>query len=133
MKKEKFEMKKKIKGNEAKKSILRREAKQGEKVEAKQYDKFSSNLNHYVFKNIEHQVATNNKYSSLQAEQLFNSGKKFSWFKFYTKPAVKFVECYILKLGFLDGWAGWVIAKGASYSVFLKWSKLYELEKLKNT
>ena len=31
--------KKKIKGNEAKKLILRREAKQGEKVEAKQSEK----------------------------------------------------------------------------------------------
>jgi glycosyltransferase involved in cell wall biosynthesis len=101
-----------------------------EKVEAKNYSMLASNLNHYVFRNIEHQVSTNNKYSSLQAKEMFKQGKRFSWFKFFTKPAVKFFECYFLKLGFLDGWAGFVIAKSASYSVFLKWAKLYELERL---
>jgi glycosyltransferase involved in cell wall biosynthesis len=101
-----------------------------EKVEAKNNKKLSADLNHYVFRDIHHQVATNNKYSGLQAKEMFASGKKFSWFRFFTKPAVKFFECYILKLGVLDGWAGFVIAKSASYSVFLKWSKLYELERL---
>ena len=100
-----------------------------EKVEAKVYETFTCCLNHYVFKNIEHQVATNNKYSTLQAEQMFASGKKFSWFHFLTKPTVKFVECYFLKLGFLDSWAGFVIARSAAYSVFLKWAKLREREK----
>ena len=101
-----------------------------EKVEADSYGYLTSNLNHYVFRDIEHQVSTNNKYSSLQAQQMKNYGKRFSWFHFFTKPSVKFLECYILKLGFLDGWAGYVIARSAAYSVLLKWSKLYELEKL---
>ncbi len=101
-----------------------------EKVEAASYQKLTGDLNHYVFKNIEHQVATNNKYSSLQAKEMAAKGKNFSWFHFFTKPAFKFFECYFLKLGFLDGWAGFVIAKSASYSVFLKWSKLYEIKEL---
>lgn len=101
-----------------------------EKVEASSYDKLACDLNHYVFKNIEHQVATNNRYSSLQAKEMAAKGKSFSWFYFFTKPCVKFFECYFLKLGFLDGWAGFVIAKSASYSVFLKWSKLYEIKEL---
>lgn len=101
-----------------------------EKVEASSYNNFASDLNHYVFKNIEHQVSTNNRYSSLQAKEMLAKGKNFSWFHFFTKPAVKFFECYVLKLGFLDGWAGFFIAKSASYSVFLKWSKLYELKEL---
>lgn len=99
-----------------------------EKVQAKAQQDFVSCLNHYVFKNIEHQVQTNNRYSSLQAQEMFKNGKKFSWFHFFTKPSVKFIECYIWKLGFLDGWAGYVIARSAAYSVFLKWSKLRELE-----
>jgi glycosyltransferase involved in cell wall biosynthesis len=104
------------------------EARIHEKVEAKSYEKLVSNLNHYVFKNIEHQVQTNNRYSSLQAEKMFSEGQRFSWFHFFTKPMVKFVECYFLKLGFLDFWAGYIIAYNAGYSVFLKWSKLRELE-----
>ena len=99
-----------------------------EKVEATHYKTMTNHLNHYVFKNIHHHIAKNNDYSGLLANKLFRSGKKFSWFHFFTKPTVKFFECYILKLGFLDGWVGFFIARGAAYSVLLKWSKLKELE-----
>ncbi len=98
-----------------------------EKVKSKSVDTFSSQLNHYVFNSIDHQVQTNNRYSSLQATEMFKQGKKFSWFHFITKPYVKFLECYFLKRGFLDGWVGYLIARNAAYSVFLKWAKLKEL------
>ncbi len=98
-----------------------------EKVKSESTDIFSSNLNHYVFKDIEHQVRTNNRYSTLQAVDMYQRGKKFNWFHFLTKPYVKFIECYFLKLGFLDGWVGYLIARNAAYSVLLKWAKLKEL------
>lgn len=97
-----------------------------EKVISPTTEKLSSDLHHYVFKNIEHQVATNNRYSSLQAERMARQNIKMNYFHLWTKPTVKFIECYILKAGFLDGWAGFLIAKNASYSVFLKWVKLKE-------
>lgn len=100
-----------------------------EKVEAKKFAHLVSPMHHYVFKNIEHQVQTNNRYSTLQAQQMHQNGRRFSWFHFLTKPTVKFIECYGWKLGFLDGWAGYVIARSAAYSVFLKWSKLREIER----
>ena len=90
-------------------------------------------MHHYVFKSIEHQVQTNNRYSTLQAEKMFNSGQSFNWFHFLTKPWVKFFENYFWKLGFLDGWAGFVIAVSSAYSVFLKWAKLAEIKLSKNT
>lgn len=99
-----------------------------EKIKADIYESLLSNLNHYVFKNIEHQVQTNNRYSSLQAVEMFSQGKRFSWFHLFTKPVVKFLECYLLKLGFLDKWPGYVIACNAGHSTFLKWAKLHELE-----
>lgn len=88
---------------------------------------FKNPMHHYVFKNIAHQVQTNNRYSTLQAETLYSSKKKFNYFHFFTKPYVKFIECYFFKLGFLDGWPGYVIARNAAYSVFLKWVKLKEM------
>ncbi len=98
-----------------------------EKVEALNYESLSQHLEHYVFKDIEHHVQTNNRYSTLQAIEMHKQKKSFSWFHFLTKPQVKFVECYFLKLGFLDGWVGLFIAKSAAYSVLLKWSKLKAL------
>ncbi len=102
-----------------------------EKVQAKSLQNFKNCLNHYVFKNLSHQVVTNDRYSTLQAQKMFNDGKKMNWFHFLTKPTVKFIECYFLKLGFLDGYVGYVIARSAAYSVFLKWAKLKELWDLK--
>jgi len=99
-----------------------------EKVEGAKYQRLSNPLHHYVFKNIEHHIQTNNRYSGLLAQKMWDSGKRFSWFHFFTKPPVKFFETYVLKLGFLDGWVGYFIAKSAAYSVFLKWAKLKEME-----
>ena len=104
------------------------EAEIHEKVEAVGYENLVAHLNHYVFKNIEAQVRTNNRYSSLLAEEMQRKQCRFSWFHFFTKPLVKFVECYFLKRGFLDGYAGFVIAANAKHSVFLKWAKLRECE-----
>ncbi len=99
-----------------------------EKIESTKNENLTQNINHYVFKNISHQVQTNDRYSGLLAEKMKKNGKTFNTFHFLTKPSVKFFECYILKLGFLDGYPGFVIAKNAAYSVFLKWAKLKELD-----
>ena len=40
----------------------------------------------------------------------------------------KFLEIYIFKLGFLDGYPGFVIAVSSAYSTFLKTAKMYELK-----
>jgi glycosyltransferase involved in cell wall biosynthesis len=99
-----------------------------EKVIAERSMDFSNPIQHFVFNNISHQVVTNDRYSTLQMQKMKQQGKSFNWFHFFTKPFVKFVECYVLKLGFLDGMAGFIIAISAAYSVFLKWSKLWESE-----
>ncbi len=103
------------------------EAEIHEKVVAAQYGNINLPFHHYVFRNIEHQVQTNNRYSSLLAAEMFKKKKPYSWFHYLTKPGVKFIECYFLKRGVLDGWVGYLIARNAAYSVFLKWSKLKEL------
>lgn len=100
-----------------------------EKVQAAKLECLNEHFHHYVFKDIEHQVQTNNRYSTLQALEMHRKNKSFSWFHFFTKPYVKFIECYFLKLGFLDGWVGYVIARNAAYSVFMKWCKLRELSR----
>ncbi len=87
------------------------------------------NLLHYVFKDLAHNVETNNKYSSIMAQGLFESGKKPSLWKILLKPGGKFIECYWIKLGFLDGLPGLIIAVGAAYSMFLKQVKLWELSR----
>jgi glycosyltransferase involved in cell wall biosynthesis len=85
---------------------------------------------HYSFKSMSDQVERNNRYSSLGAVTLSKSGRNFSRFLICVKPPLKFLETYVLKLGFLDGFPGFFISVSAAYSVFLKWAKLWEMRRI---
>ena len=101
-----------------------------ERVSAQNAFRFEQSILHWPFDSLSEQIHTNNRYSSLGAQDLFERGKKFSLFKLLTKPISKFIETYIFKLGFLDRMPGFIISVGAAYSVFLKFAKLWECQKL---
>lgn len=92
--------------------------------------KLKGDLKHYVFKDLRHNIDTNNSYSSIMAEDLDKNGKNFSYTKLFLKPVGKFLEVYLYKRGFLDGMPGFIIAVGAAYSMFLKFAKLWEIQKV---
>jgi glycosyltransferase involved in cell wall biosynthesis len=100
-----------------------------ERVQVAQTEKLKNVIQHWVFEDISDQVITNDKYSGLQADALAAAGKKFSLWKLVFKPMTKFFETYLLKRGFLDGLPGFIISVSAAYSVFLKWAKLWDLER----
>lgn len=83
---------------------------------------------HYSFKDLTHQVDTINKFSSIVGFTRFQKKIRFPIIKSIYKPFIKFLESYIFKMGFLDGYAGFIIAISSSYSTFLKFAKLYELQ-----
>jgi glycosyltransferase involved in cell wall biosynthesis len=100
-----------------------------EKVEAQHVADLRAPILHWVFRDISHQVQTNDRYSGLAARELHARRKRFSIVKLLVKPMSKFFETYFYKQGFRDGLPGFIIAVGAAYSVFLKWSKLWEIER----
>ena len=100
-----------------------------EKVKSPFKEKLIYPLEHYVFKDLHHQIETNNRYSTLQAQELHRRGIRFRYLYLFFKPWTKFFECYVWKRGFLDGLPGLIIAVGAAYSVFLKWTKLWEIQR----
>lgn len=91
--------------------------------------KLKGDIIHYSFLDLSHQIDTINKFSSIVAFTRFQKKISFSVLKTIYKPIVKFLEIYIFKFGFLDGFPGFVIAASSAFSTFLKFSKLYELEK----
>lgn len=99
-----------------------------ERVSATNVTRLREPIEHWPFDSLSEQIATNNRYSGLGADELRARGAKFSLPKLIWKPCSKFLETYFLKRGFLDGMPGFVIAVGAAYSVFLKFAKLWELE-----
>ena len=84
---------------------------------------------HYSFKDLSHQVDTVNKFSSIVAFTRFRKGRRFSWLPVLYKPWGKFWEIYLFKRGFLDGFPGFAIAVASAFSTFLKFAKIYEMDR----
>lgn len=73
------------------------------------------------------------RYAMLNAEKYFQQGKKASWLKLRLSPGFTFFNYYILRLGFLDGHAGYVCAKMTAWYTFLKYARLKELWEQRGT
>lgn len=81
-------------------------------------------LLHYSFYTVDQHLAQINKFSSIKAQGMFEKGIKPGFFKMMFSPAFKFFRDYIIKLGFLDGYFGYLICRNSAYSTFLKYTKL---------
>ena len=86
-------------------------------------------IDHFGYRNYNHFISKINHYSTLKARQLHDKGKKVNAFHLLIKPAARFFIHYIIRLGFLDGLAGLILAKILAYSVFTRYIKLWLLNK----
>jgi glycosyltransferase involved in cell wall biosynthesis len=66
-------------------------------------------------------------YAMLSADKYYQKGKRASWFKIRLSPGFNFINYYIMKLGFLDGHAGYICARMTAHYTFLKYTRLREL------
>lgn len=85
------------------------------------------NLLHYTYYTIAEHVATANKYTTLVAKDYAARGKKATFTKIFFHPVFSFFRDYILRLGVLDGYNGFVICLVAAFATFLKYAKLKQL------
>jgi glycosyltransferase involved in cell wall biosynthesis len=86
-------------------------------------------LLHEGERTIDEHIARQNRYTTLSARQMFEKGRKASLFSIALKPPFRFIRSYILRLGFLDGWPGFVQAWYSAVYVFTRYAKLRELRR----
>lgn len=84
-------------------------------------------IEHYTVDSLAEAVVKTDKYSTLFAQKAFASGKKFSPLKMYLSPAFRFFSEFVLRMGFLDGKAGYYIARENTHYTYLKYRKLRDL------
>lgn len=75
------------------------------------------------YKDLEQIINKMQRYSTLGAAKLQRRGKKVSFGRALGHAAWAFIRIYIIKLGFLDGWAGFVIAFGNFEGTFYRYAK----------
>lgn len=85
-------------------------------------------LLHYSYEDIKDHIRIANKYTSMIAREKFEKGGRYSFVKMYLSPPFAFIRDFIFKGGFLDGKRGFAICKINSFSTYLKYLKLWELE-----
>ncbi|MBV9555958.1 MAG: glycosyltransferase family 2 protein [Pseudolabrys sp.] len=78
----------------------------------------------YPFRNFEEVIQKMNRYSTLGAPKLAH--KRVSMASAFGHGLWSFIKHYIFKRGFLDGWAGFVIAFGNFEGTFYRYAKRYE-------
>jgi len=86
-------------------------------------------LMHLADENISSRYQTNERHSTRAAEALYTAGKKSNLLRMLIKPLARFFTGYVLRLGFLDGYYGWIISKSEMHYVWLREVKLWELWK----
>jgi len=84
---------------------------------------------HYTIKSVAQHFEKAKMYSSLGAEKMHLKGKKATFLKRFLNPFSKFFIDYFFRLGFLDGYYGLCIAYITSYETYLKYDKLFKLNK----
>lgn len=87
----------------------------------------TGDLFHYSFSTIEEHYERIENYSTLQAQKMKKAGEKATFMKLIFAPMFKFFRDYVLKLGFLDGYYGYIVCKNSAKATALKYVKLRTL------
>ena len=88
-------------------------------------------LEHYAYRDISHHHAAMDRYTTLAARQMFEQGRRAGVFDLAVHPAAAFLRNYLLKRGITDGTPGFIISAMNAYYVFLKFAKLWQLQREK--
>ena len=86
-------------------------------------------LLHYTYDSIDEYLVRNDAVSTIAAQSLFEAGIRKPWTKIVFSPIWAFLNGYILRLGFLEGYYGLVIAFHTANQSFCKYQKLRRMHR----
>lgn len=81
---------------------------------------------HYSYRDVNDHFERTIRYAKMSAQSYIKRGKKPSLAKIIFSPVYSFIKLYFIKLGFLDGRAGYIAAQSAFIYTFLKYVFLWE-------
>ena len=106
-----------------------------DKYELKEGDKNTTHLKgdilHYSYYTQQDHYKQVEYFTNIASKAFVKAGKKAPLYKLVTNPVAKFIDHYLLHLGFLDGKAGYQISKISAYATYLKYKKIRDLYKQK--
>jgi glycosyltransferase involved in cell wall biosynthesis len=88
---------------------------------------FRHKIDHFSYRNFDHYICKMNHYGAIRAKELHDKGNKVNIYHVMIKPAARFFIHFIIRLGFLDGFTGFLVAKTQAYGVLTRYIKLWLL------
>lgn len=89
--------------------------------------RLNGNILHYSYYTLEDHYRQVEYFTNIASEAYFKKNIPAPMYKLILNPIAKFISHYFLHLGFLDGKAGFQIARISAYATWLKYKKLREL------
>jgi glycosyltransferase involved in cell wall biosynthesis len=86
-------------------------------------------LQHYAYHDISDHLETIDRYSSLAARQMHEAGRRTGAVPIAGYAAGAFIRNYVVRRGIRDGAVGFLVSAMNAYYVFLKYAKLWELQR----
>ena len=90
--------------------------------------RLGGDLLHASAESIDTYIAKQNRYTTVQANLMHARGERASIMQLALSPAARFLRFYVLRLGFLDGTAGFAHIAIGAFASFLKYAKLRALQ-----
>lgn len=84
---------------------------------------------HFSHQTVKSLIQKINFYTDIRSQELYQKKNKVNLFQIIFFPIGKFIQNYFLRLGFLDGTTGIIMALCMSFHVFLNKAKLWHLYK----
>jgi glycosyltransferase involved in cell wall biosynthesis len=89
----------------------------------------SGELQHYAYRDIADHLETIDRYTTYAARQMQEAGQRAGVLQMAGHPPLAFLRNYLAHGGIRDGVPGFIISAMNAYYVFLKFAKLWELQR----
>lgn len=86
-------------------------------------------LEHLNYRSFRHHLRTIDRYTAASARAQIDAGRRANLLDLLVRPPAVFVKSLIVKLGFLDGWRGLLIAAMAFWYDALKYARMLGMQR----
>lgn len=93
--------------------------------------KLKGDLLHYSYNTISDHIRKMETYTEIGARADVARGKNCSLLKLIVAPTWKFFADFILRLGFLDGYYGYIVCRNSAFASFVKYAKTRQYATMK--
>jgi glycosyltransferase involved in cell wall biosynthesis len=90
-------------------------------------------LQHYAYRDISDHLETIDRYTTSAARQMHEAGRRAGLLQIAGHPPLAFLRNYLARGGIKDGAPGFIISAMNAYYVFLKFAKLWELDRVQGS